>query len=282
MSQKSFKDSTNALYLVPTPIGNLSDMTTRAIETLKLSDIVVCEDTRVTGQLLSNYDIKKKLICSNEQTEDNVKEKVEQYLKEGLNVSIVTDRGTPIISDPGYRIVAYIVQKGYNVIGLPGPTAFVPALIASGIDPQPFMFYGFLNSKESKRRKELELIKKFKYTLIFYESPHRILSTLSILLDVLGNRKIAVSREISKLYEEIYRGSVSEVISELEQENIKGEFVIVVEGNKEEEDYSNLTIDEHIKMYLDDGMSEKEAIKMVANDRSVKKSEIYKYYHTRK
>lgn len=282
MSQKSFKDSTNALYLVPTPIGNLSDMTTRAIETLKLSDIVVCEDTRVTGQLLSNYDIKKKLICSNEQTEDNVKEKVEQYLKEGLNVSIVTDRGTPIISDPGYRIVAYIVQKGYNVIGLPGPTAFVPALIASGIDPQPFMFYGFLNSKESKRRKELELIKKFKYTLIFYESPHRILSTLSILLDVLGNRKIAVSREISKLYEEIYRGSVSEVISELEQENIKGEFVIVVEGNKEEEDYSNLTIDEHIKMYLDDGMSEKEAIKMVANDRNVKKSEIYKYYHTRK
>ena len=282
MSQKSFKDGTNALYLVPTPIGNLSDMTTRAIETLKLSDIVVCEDTRVTGQLLSHYDMKKKLICSNEQTEDNVKEKVEQYIKEGLNVSIVTDRGTPIISDPGYRIVAYIVQKGYNVIGLPGPTAFVPALIASGIDPQPFMFYGFLNSKESKRRKEVELLKDFKHTMIFYESPHRILSTLYILLEVFGNRKIAVSREISKIYEEIYRGSISEVISELEQENIKGEFVIVIEGNKDEADYSNLTIDEHIKLYLDDEMSEKEAIKMVANDRNVKKSEIYKYYHTRK
>lgn len=282
MSQKSFKDNTNALYLVPTPIGNLSDMTTRAIETLKLSDIVVCEDTRVTGQLLSHYGIKKKLICSNEQTEDNVKAKVEQYLKDGLNISIVTDRGTPIISDPGYKIVAYIVKKGYNVVGLPGPTAFVPALISSGIDPQPFMFYGFLNSKESKRRKEVELLKDFRHTLIFYESPHRILSTLSILLEVLGNRRIAVSREISKLYEEIYRGSISEVVLELEQESIKGEFVIVVEGNKEDDEYANLTIDEHIKMYLDDGMSEKEAIKMVAFDRNVKKSEIYKYYHTRK
>lgn len=282
MSQKSFKDNVNALYLVPTPIGNMSDITTRAIETLKLSDIVVCEDTRVTGQLLATYDIKKKLICSNEQTEDNVKEKVEQYLKGGLNVSIVTDRGTPIISDPGYRIVAYIVEKGYNVIGLPGPTAFVPALIASGIDPQPFMFYGFLNSKESKRRKELELIKDFKYTMIFYESPHRILETLSMMLEILGNRRIAVSREISKLYEEIYRGKIGEVILELEQEGIKGEFVIVVEGNKEENDYSNLTIDEHIKMYLDDGINEKDAIKMVASDRKVRKSEIYKYYHTRK
>lgn len=282
MSQKSFKENANALYLVPTPIGNLSDMTNRAIEVLELSDIVVCEDTRVTVQLLSHYNIKKKLICSNEQTEDSVKERVEQYLKEGMNVAVVTDRGTPIISDPGYRIVEYIIQKGYNVIGLPGPTAFVPALISSGIEPQPFMFYGFLNSKESKRRKELEKLKDFKYTMIFYESPHRILSTLSVLFEILGDRKIAVCREISKMYEEIYRGNIKKIIKELEQDNIKGEFVIVVEGNKEDDDYSNLTIDEHINLYLDDGFSEKEAIKMVANDRKVRKSEIYKYYHTRK
>lgn len=282
MSQKSFKGNVNSLYLVPTPIGNLSDMTNRAIEVLELSDIVVCEDTRVTGQLLSHYNIKKKLVCSNEQTEDNIKERVEHYLKEGMNVSVVTDRGTPIISDPGYKIVEYIIQKGYNVIGLPGPTAFVPALISSGIEPQPFMFYGFLNSKESKRRKELEKLRDFKHTMIFYESPHRILSTLSVLFETLGDRKIAVCREISKMYEEIYRGNITKVIKELEQDNIKGEFVIVVEGNKEEDDYSNLTIDEHINMYLEDGFMEKEAIKKVATDRKVRKSEIYKYYHTRK
>lgn len=282
MSQKSFKSDSNALYLVPTPIGNLSDMTDRAIATLRQSDLIVCEDTRITGQLLAHYNIKKRLICSNEQTEDKVKEKVEQYLREGLNISIVTDRGTPIISDPGYRIVAYIIQKGYNVIGLPGPTAFVPALISSGIDPQPFLFYGFLNSKENKRRKEIQLLKDFKYTIIFYESPHRIISTLEILKDVFGNRKMAVCREISKIYEEIYRGNISEIISEIQSDNIKGEFVIVVEGNKEMNNFSDVSIEEHIKIYLDDGYSEKESIKLVAVDRGVRKSDIYKYYHTRK
>lgn len=282
MSQKSFKDNKNALYLVPTPIGNMEDMTNRAIEVLNLCDIVLCEDTRITGSLLSHFNIKKKLICSNEQTEDNIKEKVMKYLDEGLNIALVTDRGTPIISDPGYKIVAYLTEKGYNVIGLAGPTAFVPALISSGINPQPFMFYGFLNSKEVKREKELGLLKEFKYTMIFYEAPHRIVSTLSSIKEILGNRKISVSREISKLYEEIYRGTVEEVIYELESNPIKGEFVIVVEGNKEENDYSNITIDEHIKIYLEDGYSEKDAIKMVAVDRGVKKSEIYKYYHTRR
>ena len=282
MSQKSFKDNSNALYLVPTPIGNMNDMTNRAIEVLNLCDIVLCEDTRVTGSLLSHFNIKKKMICSNEQTEDNIKEKVKSYLDEGLNIALVTDRGTPIISDPGYKIVAYITEKGYNVIGLAGPTAFVPALIASGIDPQPFMFYGFLNAKEAKRKKELELLKDYKYTMIFYEAPHRIISTLNGIKNVFGNRKISVSREISKLYEEIYRGIIGDVIKELENDSIKGEFVIVVEGNKQQNDYSNVTIDEHIKIYLEDGYNEKDAIKMVANDRKVKKSEIYKYYHTRK
>ena len=282
MSQKSFKDNKNALYLVPTPIGNMSDMTDTGLKTLQMCDIVLCEDTRVTGNLLSHFNIKKKLICSNEQTEDKLKEKVAGYLDDGLNIALVTDRGTPIISDPGYKIVAYLVSKGYNVIGLAGPTAFVPALIASGIDPQPFMFYGFLSAKESKRKKELELLKDFKYTMIFYEAPHRIVQMLNVLEEVFGNRRISVSREISKLFEEIYRGSILEVIKELEKESIKGEFVIVVEGNKKEDNYSNMTIDEHINIYLDDGYSEKEAIKMVAIDRGVKKSEIYKYYHTRK
>ena len=279
MSQKSYKENSNALYLVPTPIGNMSDMTPRALDILNMCDIVLCEDTRVTGQLLSFYNIKKKLICSNEQTEKILKEEVSELLDKGLNIALVTDRGTPIISDPGYNIVEYLIKNEYNVIGLPGATAFVPALIASGIDPQPFMFYGFLNAKESKRKKELELLKSFKYTMIFYEAPHRIIQMLNTLKDVFGNRRVSVSREISKLYEEIYRGSIDNVIEEISSVSIKGEFVIVVEGNKKEDDYSDMTIEEHINMYIQDGYSEKEALKMVAKDRGVKKSEIYKYHH---
>ena len=282
MSQKSFKEESNALYLVPTPIGNMNDISPRILEALNICDLVLCEDTRITGALLSHFNIKKKLICSNEQTEDNLKDNVVSWLEEGLNIAIVTDRGTPIISDPGYKIVAYVLQKGYNVVGLAGPTAFVPALIASGLDPQPFMFYGFLNAKEGKRKKELELLKDYKYTMIFYEAPHRIIQMLDSLKEVFGNRKISVSREISKLYEEIYRGSIEDVKFELQQESIKGEFVIVVEGNKNDNDYLDVPIDEHISIYLEDGYSEKDAIKLVAKDRGVKKSEIYKYYHTRK
>ena len=282
MSQKSYKEKNNALYLVPTPIGNMSDITNRALDILNMSDIILCEDTRVTGQLLSFYNIKKKLICSNEQTEKKLKEEVANFLDKGLNIALVTDRGTPIISDPGYNIVEYLIKKDYNVIGLPGATAFVPALIASGIDPQPFLFYGFLNSKPTKRKKELELLESFKYTMIFYEAPHRIIQMLNTLKEVFGNRKISVSREISKLYEEIYRGSIDEVLKELSSVSIKGEFVVVVEGNKKEDDYSDMTINDHVNMYIDDGYSEKEALKLVAKDRGVKKSEIYKYYHLKK
>ena len=282
MSQKSFKENSNALYLVPTPIGNMKDMSPRLLEILNLCDMVLCEDTRITGSLLSYFNIKKKLICSNEQTEDSLKEEVEKYLNDGLNIALVTDRGTPIISDPGYKIVSYITEKGYNVVGLTGPTAFIPALIASGLNPQPFMFYGFLNSKESKRKKELELLRDYKYTIIFYEAPHRIIQMLSTVKDIFGNRRISVSREISKIFEEIYRGNIIDVISELEDSQIKGEFVIVVEGNREEYDYSEMTIDNHVRLYLDDGYTEKEAIKLVAKDRKVNKSEIYKYYHMKK
>lgn len=282
MSQKSFNSEKNALYLVPTPIGNLDDMTYRAIDTLKNCDVVVCEDTRITGQLLKHYNLSKQMICSNDHNEDKVKEKIERYLSDNKSIALVTDRGTPIISDPGYKIVSYIIKKGYNVIGLPGSTAFVPALITSAIDPQPFTFYGFLNSKISKRKRELENLKYHKYTLIFYESPHRVCATLELMLEILGDRKISVAREISKLYEEIYRGTISEVITELQDINIKGEFVIVLEGNKEKEDYSNISIDEHIDIYLEDGLSEKEAIKKVALDRNMKKADIYNYYQARK
>lgn len=277
MSQKSY-DGKNALYLIPTPIGNLEDITLRAINTLKKVEVIFCEDTRIAGLLLNKLDIKKKLVSCNNINEDVVKEKLLSYLQEGIDVGLITDRGTPIISDPGYKSVEYIINHGYSVIGLPGPTALIPALITSGIEPAPFLFYGFLNSKSSKLEKELDLLKPLKYTLIFYESPHRILNMLESLKKVLGNRKISVNREISKMYEEIYRGTIEEVINELGQD-IKGEFVIIVEGNKDKIDYTEISIKEHIVSYINLGYTEKEAMKLVARDRGLGKSEVYKEYH---
>ena len=274
--QKSY-DNSPSLYLIPTPIGNMEDITLRSINTLKMVDIILCEDTRITSELLSKLEIKKKLIHSDDHTEDGLKEMVVEKLKEGLNIGLVTDRGTPIISDPGYRIVDYVAKSGFNVISLPGPTAFVPSLTSSGISPKNFLFYGFLNSKESKREKELEKLKKLPYTIILYEAPHRIHDMLDSLLKVFGDRRITLNREISKRYEEIIRGNISEVLEIVDE--LKGEMVVVVEGCTDEEDFSDLSILEHINLYLDDGMTEKEAIKKVAVERDIPKSVVYKEYH---
>lgn len=276
MRQKSY-DNSPSLYLIPTPVGNMEDITLRSINTLKMVDLLLCEDTRVTSELLHKLDIKKKLIHSDDHNEDSLKEKVLSKLQDGLNIGLVTDRGTPIISDPGYKIVEFVTKNGFNVISLPGPTAFVPALTMSGINPAPFLFYGFLNSKESKRLKELESLKKLSYTIILYEAPHRITDTLKSLLNVFGDRKIALCREISKRYEEAIRGTISEVLEIAD--TLKGEMVVVVEGNLEQEDFSTMSILEHINLYLEDGMSEKDAIKKVAVERGVPKSIIYKEYH---
>lgn len=276
MIQKSY-DGKNSLYLIPTPIGNMDDITKRAIDTLNMVDYILCEDTRVSGELLSKLGIKKKLIHSDDYTEDNIKEKVLRLLAEGNNIGLVTDRGTPIISDPGYRIVEYVSSNGFNVISLPGPTAFVPALTMSALAPSPFVFYGFLNNKTSKRIKELESLKYLPYTIIFYEAPHRINSTLNDLLTIFGNRKIALCREISKKFEECIRGNITEVLKIID--GIKGEIVIVVSGNSDDNDFSELTLEEHVKLYLDDGLNEKEAIKKVASERKIQKSIVYKEYH---
>lgn len=267
------------LYLVPTPIGNLEDITLRSIAILKEVDIIFCEDTRNTELLLKFLDIKKKLIPAYEHNEDNIKTLILKYLSEQKNIALVSDRGTPIISDPGYKIVSYIIENGYNVVGLPGATALIPALITSGLSPSPFLFYGFLNSKTSKRKIELESIKDIKYTTIFYEAPHRILETLEAMEEVLGDRKISISREISKKFEEIYRGLISEIKEEVK--DAKGEFVIVVDGNKEVDDFSNLSIIEHVNIYIEKGFFEKDAIKKVAKERNVAKNIVYKEYHMR-
>lgn len=276
MWQKSY-DGRPILYLVPTPIGNLEDITLRSINVLKEVDVIFSEDTRVTSILLSTYQIKKKLISLHEHNENQVKEKVLFYLKEGKNVALVTDRGTPIISDPGYKTVEYISNLGYNVVSLPGATAFVPALTSSGIEPQPFTFYGFLNSKDTKKIKELEELKYNKNTLIFYESPHRIEKTLELMLKIFGDRKVSISREISKKHENIYRGKLSSLIEEFD--NPKGEFVIIVSGNKDIIVNDNISIVESVERYINDGMSVMDAIKIVAKERKLPKNEVYKAYH---
>lgn len=276
MSQKSYDDSAS-LYLIPTPIGNLDDITVRALKTLETVDFILCEDTRETGKLLSKYNIKKKFVSCHEFNEDKIKSNVVDELSKGMNIGLVTDQGTPIISDPGYIIAREVIRCGYNVISLPGATAFVPALTSSGISPSPFLFYGFLNAKNSKQKSELEALKNLKYTMIFYESVHRIKDTLKNMLEVFGDRNISINREISKIHEEIVRGKISELIDLVD--DMKGEFVIIVEGNNEVVDYSSMSIIDHVKVYVDDGMSEKDAIKLVAKERNVAKSIVYKEYH---
>lgn len=276
MSQKSY-DNNNKVFIIPTPIGNMDDITFRALNTLKEVDVLFCEDTRVTGQLLKHFNISKKMISSHKFNEDGNKEKLLEYLKNGKSVGIVSDRGTPIISDPGYTLVKYTIESGYGVVSLPGATALIPALTSSGIIPQPFLFYGFLNSKKSKRKKELENLKYEEATLIFYEAPHRIVETLEDMLDILGNRNISISREITKKYEEIYRGSMESLIAEIQ--NIKGEIVIVLEGNKEQEDYSDIDLVDHVNLYIEKDMKIMDAIKEVAKERNMKKSDVYNIYH---
>ena len=278
MWQRSYND-TPTLYLVPTPIGNLEDITFRCINVLSSVDTIFSEDTRVTALLLNHYNIKNHLISLHEHNEDIVKEKVLDYLNNGKSVAIVTDRGTPIISDPGYKTVKYIISKGYNVVSLPGANAFVPALTVSGIEPSPFLFYGFLSSKELKRKKELEELKFLKYTIIFYEAPHRIEKTIKDIYDCFGDREISLSREISKKFESVYRGKISDLIKSFDE--VKGEFVIVIEPFKSELNTLNLSIVDNVNFYVSNGMDLMDAIKKVAKEKNVSKSEIYREYHRR-
>ena len=265
MIQNSY-DENPTLYLISTPIGNLEDMTYRSVKILEEVSAVFSEDTRVTLNLLTHYGISKKLIALHEHNEDTAKEKVLEHLKNGDNVALVTDRGTPIISDPGYKTVKYVSDNGYNVVALPGATAFVPALITSGIAPQPFLFYGFLDSKDSIRKKELEFLSDEEETMIFYEAPHRIMKTLNI----------SISREITKKFETIYRGKISNVINLVPE---KGEFVIVVSGMKERKTDDTISVRDAVNNYISAGFDVMTSIKKVAKDRGLAKNVIYKEYH---
>ena len=270
--QKSYnKSNYGKLYLIPTPIGNLEDITIRAINILKEVDIVYAEDTRETKLLLNKYDIRKKIESCHKYSEMMHKDRIISILKEGKSIGYVTDRGTPLISDPGNIIVDEVIKNKIDVISLPGPNALLPAINMSGISNERFIFYGFLNSKKNLKRKELIDLKNEKYTLIFYESPFRIKETLEFMLEVFGDRKSAIVREISKIYEEVNRDNISNLIEYCDK--IKGEIVLVIEGNKEE--VKNINYKKEFNELLKKGYSKRDAIREISDKYSISKNKLY-------
>lgn len=273
MIQKSYENSEyGKLYLIPTPIGNLDDITLRAIKTLEMVDIVYAEDTRETLNLLKYLKINKKVESCHKYTEMKHKDKIVQILKSGKNIGYVTDRGTPLISDPGNVIVGESIKQNITVIALPGPNALLPAINMSGLSNERFLFYGFLNSKQSLAKKELIDLKDIKQTIIFYESPHRITDTLSQILDVFGNRNIAIVREISKIHEEVIRDNIENILKI--SDTLKGEMVIIVEGNTKEETLE-VNYTEEIEKLLTQGYSKRDAIREIADKYNVSKNKLY-------
>lgn len=285
--QKSFENEDNKgiLYLVPTPIGNLEDMSFRAIRILKEADLIAAEDTRNTKKLCNYFEIDTPIVSYHEHNKETSGEKLIQKVQQGLKVALVSDAGMPAISDPGYELVTAAVSEQVTVVPLPGANAALTSLIASGIVCQPFYFYGFLHRSKKDKRAELEGLKWQKATLIFYESPHRLKETLAVMLEVLGNRNIAICRELTKKYEEFIRGTLEEVIEWAHNDEIRGEFCMIVEGTSEEVEegaswWEDLSIEEHVNHYMSfENISSKDAIKQTAKDRGLNKREVYQVYH---
>ncbi|MEH6885778.1 16S rRNA (cytidine(1402)-2'-O)-methyltransferase [Priestia megaterium] len=286
-SQKSYDVSNErgVLYLVPTPIGNLEDMTFRAIRILKEVDYIAAEDTRQTKKLCNHFEIDTPITSYHEHNKHTKSEQLLSDLDGEKNIALVSDAGMPCISDPGYELVEAAVKKGYTVVPLPGPNAALTALIASGLPTGQFYFYGFLNRNKKQRKEQLQELQYIKESMIFYEAPHRLKETLKSIEEILGNRSIVLCRELTKRYEEFLRGSVLEAIEWTNATDIRGEFCLILEGtNEEAPDESNLwweqlTIIEHVDHYVEEGLSNKEAIKQVAKDRDVSKRDIYSEYH---
>lgn len=274
MRTRSYKNDKGILYLVATPIGNLKDITYRAVEILKTVDIIYAEDTRNSIVLLNHYDIKTKLETYHNFNEDSKSEVIIDNLKKGLNVAIISDAGLPIISDPGFKVVKEARKEGIPCSTIPGASAGISALVASGIAPQPYTFYGFLDSKKNKRIQELNDLKYVNHTLIFYEAPHRIYESLSDMLEVFGDRYIVLARELTKTFEEYIEGNISEVLKE---ENIKGEIVLIVEGYKDD---NEVVLDPYQKIdeLISLGYKPLDAIKEVAKIYNLDRKELYKDY----
>lgn len=283
--QKSFQDSQKKgiLYIVPTPIGNLEDITLRALRILEEADVVLAEDTRVTGKLLHHFELKKKMISYHEHNKASREEQITGMLTSGSKLALVSDAGMPGISDPGYEIIQTAIKKNVSVIVLPGANAAISALVGSGLPTEHFYFYGFLPRKNKERQAALSLLRSINTTFILYESPYRIKATMEQLYGVLGDRNVSIVRELTKRYEEYMRGTLKEITEWFQDHTIKGECCIVVEGKKEETISSwwqNLSLKEHVEAVIaEEGCSDKEAIKKVAKDREIAKREVYHAFH---
>jgi 16S rRNA (cytidine1402-2'-O)-methyltransferase len=287
--QKSFENEAQKgiLYLVPTPIGNLEDMSFRAVRILKEADLIAAEDTRNTKKLCNYFEIQTPVVSYHEHNKESSGEKLIHKIKEGMKIALVSDAGMPAISDPGYELVEAAISEKVTVVPLPGANAALPALIASGLICQPFYFYGFLNRSKKEKKAELETLKKQTGTLVFYESPHRLKETLTSMHDILGNRKVAICRELTKKFEEFIRGTLEEIIEWANQDEIRGEFCLIVEGAdesklKQEEItwWETLSIEQHVNHYISvKEIPSKEAIKQTAMDRGISKRDVYQAYH---
>lgn len=270
------------IYLVATPIGNLEDITLRALNVLKEVDLIAAEDTRHTLGLLNHFEISKPLISYYKQNEKTKSEVLIQKVLEGKNIAVVSDAGTPGISDPGEEIVKVAIENDIEIVPIPGACAFVNALIASGLNTREFSFVGFLSAEKKEKREKLNELKYETKTLIFYEAPHKLKGTLETIYEIFGERKIVLAKELTKIHEEFIRGNISQILDKIEL--IKGEFVILIEGSKvskldiEKNAINELSLDEHYKFYEEKGLEKKEIIKKIAKDRNVNKNEIYQYF----
>lgn len=287
MIQKSFENrSEGSLYVVPTPIGNLEDITYRALSILKSVSVIAAEDTRNTIKLLNHFEISTPLISYHEHNKLGREDQLLERLANGESIALVSDAGMPAISDPGYEIVKAATEQNLSVIVLPGANAALCALVGSGLPNKEFLFYGFLPRKQKEKEEELERLGRYKATLLFYESPYRVKDTLKAIQKQLGNRNIAIARELTKRFEEYVRGTTEELIEWASQHDPRGEFCIVVEGNSIEQQeeveiwWSDLEIPAHVDHYInEEGLASKDAIKQVAKDRDLPKREVYQAYH---
>lgn len=287
--QKSFEreHEKGILYLVPTPIGNLEDMTFRAIRIMKEADLIAAEDTRNTKKLCNYFEIETPVTSYHEHNKESSGHKLIEKIKDGARIALVSDAGMPTISDPGTELVAEAISEGLTVVPLPGANAALTALIASGILPQPFYYYGFLQRGKKEKRKELEALAKQTATIVLYESPHRLKETLSLMLEGLGDRRIVLCRELTKKYEEFIRGTIAEALEWAQADEVRGEFVLIIEGaangsldEEETQWWDELSLNEHVEHYIEEkNMNSKDAIKQTAKDRGMQKRDVYQAYH---
>lgn len=268
------------LYIVATPIGNLEDITLRAINTLKSVDLIIAEDTRHSLKLLNHLEISKPMISYHRHNEEVKYEKILEKIKEGQDVALISDAGTPIISDPGEIIVKEAIKENIEVIPVPGACAAITALMAGGVNTKKFIFYGFLSLNKKLRKKELEEIQNESRTMILYEAPHKLKNTLEDFKKYIPERNIVVARELTKIHEEFIRGTVDEILDKIQEP--KGEYIIIINANdnqvEEESSLNSLTLEEHYKFYELQGLDKKEIIKKIAKDRNVSKNEIYMHF----